>query len=79
MEYIDITSKNRKLDEMYSKYGYTRDIREESIDLFRIDKRFTDNGDLLFTHYIKDRALFTEYFDTERKLWVYKPLEPVKE
>lgn len=79
MEYIEITSKERKVKEMYGRYGYDRDTIVSNRDKFTSTREFTKDMDLVFTHYVSNKALFSEYFDTDRKLWVYKAIEPMKQ
>lgn len=65
-------SNKREIDKVYTELGYARELREEyTDDTFRCTREFRDNN-LVLTHYVRDRALFTEYYDTERKVWVYE-------
>lgn len=76
---MHIEKEHRDSKEIYEKCGYGKDIVDENLkDRFHTKTGFTPGGNIVFTHYVNDKALFTEEFDDLRKIWVYKTLKGVK-
>lgn len=72
---FDIRNSNRQVDKLYTDLGYPLELRQEyKDDTFSHKMELDEDSRIILTHFVKTKALFREYFDTDTKEWVYEVL-----